>query len=269
MFGDPAVLMLRSDLAQVVRLRADAIPTAALSLGAGVEYLSLRSSLVDATQPIGHLTRWRADVSASYRPQAVTLGVSLWAGTLGADGVETDRQVGAALVASLRASDGFDVVARCDLLIDRARDGGSDYGRQVLALMLVGHLNAPRRRSRLGTTAGEGGEVIVGPVGDQAPAVDGGRVRFRLRAPGAVRVVVIGSWNDWRTDPPGQRLGRAGAAGVWEGWVTVGPGEHRYHFLVDGRPMRPVDAPRYRPDGFGGEDAIVEVAPDGGAARAE
>src|SRR5205085_102650 len=94
----------------------------------------------------------------------------------------------------------------------------------------------------------------------QAPWVEGTRVRFRVRAAGARSVAVIGSWNDWRTDDLQQQLRPAAdAPGLWEAWVNVGKGEHRYHFLVDGKPARPVDAPRYRLDGFGGEDGVVEV----------
>jgi 1,4-alpha-glucan branching enzyme len=87
-------------------------------------------------------------------------------------------------------------------------------------------------------------------------------VRFRVRAPGAATVAVIGSWNDWAADRPEQRLRATRDPELWEGWVDVGAGDHRYHFLVDGRPVRPVDAPRYLPDDFGGEDGVLAVEAD-------
>jgi 1,4-alpha-glucan branching enzyme len=95
----------------------------------------------------------------------------------------------------------------------------------------------------------------------QTPTPTAQGVRFRLRAGPATTVVVIGSWNDWDTDVPAQRLRRTRESGLWEAWVPVPPGDHRYHFLVDGRAVRPADAIRYRPDGFGGEDGVLEIMP--------
>ncbi len=171
----------------------------------------------------------------------------MWAGTQSTDGVETDRQFGGALAVSVRAGGAFDVVGRYDLLLNRAMSGSSDYSRQVRDAgagrapgLVAGR--APRRRRC---------------DGDLSPLVQRTRVRFRLRAPGAATVVVIGSWNDWASDRPEQRLRATRDPDLWEGWVDVGDGDHRYHFLVDGRPVRPVDAPRYLPDGFGGEDGAA------------
>jgi hypothetical protein len=82
-------------------------------------------------------------------------------------------------------------------------------------------------------------------------------VRFRFRAPRAASVILLGSWNDWAT--PGDRLGQTREPGLWETWLSLPPGTYRYHFLVDGEPVRPPDASRYAPDGFGGEDGVVDV----------
>jgi hypothetical protein len=90
---------------------------------------------------------------------------------------------------------------------------------------------------------------------DLRPLVTAGHVRFRMRAQ-AVAVEVIGSWDDWQT--PGRPLERAGGE-LWEGTIELPPGAHRYRFLVDGRSVKPPDAPRYAADDFGGEDAIVDV----------
>jgi hypothetical protein len=268
-FGDPAAIQLRSDLVQSARLRVDGRPGAALALGADVEYLALRSDLADPTLGIGHLRRLRAGLGASYTPRATaTLAMSLWGGTQSTEGVETDRQAGGGLSVSLRASASFDLVARYELLVDRARGAGTDYTRNLLMVMLVGHRTVPPARA-VAVAAAPPADA-PGPQADagQALRVERGRVRFRLRAPGARRVTVIGSWNDWSADDPRQRLREVGGTGLWEGWVAVAPGEHRYHFLVDDRPARPVDATRYRPDGFGGEDGVVEIsepAPPGAA----
>lgn len=271
-FGDPAAIGLRSDLGQAVRLRVDGRPQAALALGADAEYLVLRSDPGDPTLGTGHLRRLRAGLGASYTPRAtVTVALALWGGTQSSEGVETDRQAGGGLSASLRASTSLDLVARYDLLIDRARDAGTDYARHLLAVALVGRRTVPAPRE-VAAAPGVDARTAAADLGNGQepglePRIDGGRVRFRLRAPEARRVEVIGSWNDWGADDSRQRLREVGRSGLWEGWVVVGPGQHRYHFLIDGRPARPVDAPRYRADGFGGEDGVLEIpdpaTPDG------
>ena len=259
-FGDPALVQIRSDLGQSARLVLDARPAAALALGADGEYLALRSDLVDPTLGTGHLRRVRAGLGTTYIPTAtVTIAASLWAGTQSSEGVETDRQAGGALAVSLRASASLDLVARYDLLVDRARGAGSDYTRSLVTLMLVGHRSVPAPRDLARLTVPSAAPAEPESDSGQAPRVEGGRVRFRLRAPEARQVVVIGSWNDWAADDPRQRLERVGRSGLWQGWLAPGAGTHRYHFLVDGRPLRPVDAPRYRADDFGGEDGVIEV----------
>jgi 1,4-alpha-glucan branching enzyme len=86
-----------------------------------------------------------------------------------------------------------------------------------------------------------------------------GRVRFRVRATRAESVYVVGSWDDWTT--PGAALVRATDPGLWEGWVELPPGSHRYRFLIDGQATRPVGAPRYQRDDFGEEDGVFDVPP--------
>jgi hypothetical protein len=250
-FVDATALQLRGDLGQSARLAAiwSAAPTLDLSLDG--EYLSLRSDPFDTTQPGGQLRRFRGGVGAAYIPVAtVTSSASVWAGAQSSDGAETDRQLGGALAASVRAGASFDIIIRYDLLFNRAVAAtSSDYARHVLTLAVVGHLTPAR--------------AAAAPAdGGQAPVTEGARVRFRLRAPGAASVSVIGSWNDWASDQPGQQLRATRDPELWEGWVDVGAGAFRYHFMVDGRPMRPVDAPRYVPDGFGGEDGALAVDAD-------
>ena len=46
---------------------------------------------------------------------------------------------------------------------------------------------------------------------------------------------------------------------MFEVWLDLPAGSHRYHFVVDGQTRRPPDAPRYAPDGFGGEDGVLDV----------
>ena len=69
----------------------------------------------------GQLRRFRGGIGIAYIPVAtVTTSASSWAGTQSTDGVETDRQFGGALAVSVRAGAAFDVVARYDVLLNRA-----------------------------------------------------------------------------------------------------------------------------------------------------
>ena len=103
-------------------------------------------------------------------------------------------------------------------------------------------------------------EVAAGDAAepDQGPAQLGGRgvVRFRIRLPGVRSVAVVGTFNQWE-----ERRGalRATGDGWFERTLTVRPGHHRYHLVVDGEPVAPEGAPRYVDDGFGGRDAVLLV----------
>jgi hypothetical protein len=92
-----------------------------------------------------------------------------------------------------------------------------------------------------------------------APAIDGTRVTFRCRAPGATTVHLVGSFNDW--DPDGVTMA-AGRDGVWEVAIPVGPGLHRYIFLADGtRWITPEGATFYEDDDFGQRNGVIDVPP--------
>ncbi len=83
-------------------------------------------------------------------------------------------------------------------------------------------------------------------------------LRFRLRAPGAERVSVVGDFNGW--DPAAAPLSRAGD-GWWETSLRLPAGVHEYAYLVDGRPVTPPEAEATVPDGFGGRNALLRVQP--------
>jgi len=54
---------------------------------------------------------------------------------------------------------------------------------------------------------------------------------FTLNAPEAKRVVVTGTFCDWRTDLHQLKKNKAG---LWETTLPLVPGRHEYRFLVDG-----------------------------------
>ena len=93
------------------------------------------------------------------------------------------------------------------------------------------------------------------PAGHPGPARV--MVQFRLGAPAAREVALIGDFNGWR---PGHRL-RQVAAGVWSVDVALEPGVYQYVFVIDGKTWRldPL-APRVA-DGLGGASSRVDVLP--------
>jgi hypothetical protein len=82
-------------------------------------------------------------------------------------------------------------------------------------------------------------------------------VEFRLAAPGAGSVSLVGDFNAWR---PEHQL-REVSPGLWAVRVALEPGAYSYGFMVDGSSIRldPL-APRAA-DGFGGESSRVTVLP--------
>ena len=88
------------------------------------------------------------------------------------------------------------------------------------------------------------------------PERRGGLVHFQIEAPGATRVTLVGSFNEWNpaANPMSTRDGR-----LWEAAVALGSGRHVYAFLVDDRPCTPPSAPLYEDDGFGGRNGVIEV----------
>jgi hypothetical protein len=87
-------------------------------------------------------------------------------------------------------------------------------------------------------------------------------VQFRLRAPGASRVAVAGSFTDWQ---PEYELSEV-SPGLWSVMVPLRPGVYDYTFVIDGQRMV-VDpyAPRVA-DSYGGSNSRLFLpAPSGRA----
>ena len=87
------------------------------------------------------------------------------------------------------------------------------------------------------------------------PGRDG--VRFRIHAPEATSVSVVGGWNAW--NPEADPLSGPDSRGVWEVTLPLKPGIWRYAFVVDGDWVKPPGALRYEEDGFGGENGVLIV----------
>lgn len=82
--------------------------------------------------------------------------------------------------------------------------------------------------------------------------------RFRLAAPGARSVYLIGTFCGWDRRAHPLHLGEK--EGVWEVVIPLGPGTYEYAFLVDGRELvTPPQAPMYVDDGFGQRNGVLVV----------
>jgi len=104
--------------------------------------------------------------------------------------------------------------------------------------------------------------AVVSRPSPLAPLISGNEVRFRILAPRADSVSVVGGFNGW--DPARNPLRGPGPDGRWEATVRLAPGIWRYAFVVDGVWTVPPDAPRYEPDGFGGRNGMLEVVAGSG-----
>ncbi len=94
------------------------------------------------------------------------------------------------------------------------------------------------------------------PVVERSESTTPRSVTFRCRKPGAVRVEVAGSFNEWTPTP----LSDADADGTWETTLRLEPGLHRYMFVVNGSDwIRPDGATAYEDDGFGNENGVLHV----------
>jgi AMP-activated protein kinase-like protein len=86
-------------------------------------------------------------------------------------------------------------------------------------------------------------------------------VRFVLYAPGAKRVAVAGTFNQW--DQNAAPLVPAGTDGVWSTTLALPVGQHQYAFVVDGRRWIVDPAAPAMDDGFGRRNSVVAVTTQG------
>ncbi len=79
---------------------------------------------------------------------------------------------------------------------------------------------------------------------------------FRLKAPQAKRVSVVGTFNGW--DPDAHPLHGPDRSGVWTLSLPLAPGRYRYMFVVDGVLwIADPNAVASQNDGFGGRNSLL------------
>ena len=102
-----------------------------------------------------------------------------------------------------------------------------------------------------------GGGVAVWSI-LRPPQPGATQVTLRLSAPGASTVAVVGDFNEWQDQA--HRLSDDDHDGVWTITFDLAPGRYEYAFVVDGsRWIADPRAVRYRPDGFGGRNALLDL----------
>jgi 1,4-alpha-glucan branching enzyme len=82
------------------------------------------------------------------------------------------------------------------------------------------------------------------------------KASFKLRAPEAVQVFVVGCFNDW--DATANPLDRD-ADGNWSCTMFLEPGTHEYRFVVDGAWWDDPLATMRIPNDFGCENCVIVV----------
>ena len=83
------------------------------------------------------------------------------------------------------------------------------------------------------------------------------RVSLELVRPGAKRVCVAGSFNEWQPEKtPLAPLGN----GRWVGDLTVNPGRYEYLFVVDGQWLPDPNAKESVANPFGGRNSVLRVS---------
>ena len=85
-----------------------------------------------------------------------------------------------------------------------------------------------------------------------------GSVVFRIHAPEAANVSVVGSFNEWNgTATPLAKT----SDGWWEARVALAPGSYEYAYVIDAKYTTPPEAIVTVEDGFGGRNGFLEVLP--------
>lgn len=187
---------------------------------------------------------------------------------------------------------GCEDVERALRLLPR-HDPGPDFAAKVMARVrtsarlraaaapkppwrrLLDWLRTPQSLSFTPLQAGLAAACLVLVVGMGArllpdgAGLPGGRadgltpVQFALAAPGAQRVAVIGSFNNW--NGTGWEMRRDPATGIWSLSTALPSGSFEYVFLVDGAATLPDPAaPQSADDGFGSRNSLLLVRGENG-----
>lgn len=89
------------------------------------------------------------------------------------------------------------------------------------------------------------------------PSAEQEEILFRVRAPRARQVFIVGSFNQWKSGE--LPLRGPDEDGYWYASVILPQGAHQYKFVVDGTWTVDPENPLKDEDGFGGINSVVEI----------
>lgn len=81
-------------------------------------------------------------------------------------------------------------------------------------------------------------------------------VGFKIHAPQAKKVSVVGSFNNWKTS---ESPAKKDKTGVWTAKVSLKPGRYEYKFFMDGNWMPDPKCANKVNNGMGSENSVIEV----------
>jgi len=81
------------------------------------------------------------------------------------------------------------------------------------------------------------------------------RICFRLYAPKAHEVAVVGTFNHWSKILPMERE----EDGTWRLWMSLAPGCYEYRFMVDGSWTNDPNCTQRLRNAFGAENDVLNV----------
>ena len=82
------------------------------------------------------------------------------------------------------------------------------------------------------------------------------RIAFRLHAPEASEVFLVGSFNDW--DITGRPM-KQDEKGTWKTTVSLEPGVHEYRFIVDGEWQDDPGCEERSANAFGAHNCMIRI----------
>ncbi len=79
---------------------------------------------------------------------------------------------------------------------------------------------------------------------------------FRLSAPTAQNVMLVGDFTHWQKNGISMQKGNDG---VWNTTIELPPGKHTYRFMVDGQWQDDPECTLRIPNPFGGQNMVYEA----------
>lgn len=134
---------------------------------------------------------------------------------------------------------------------------GAGFSAAMALMLLVGHLRQPPATPQLDALKATPAQVAA----SQPPAVSAAQaeaVTFKLYAPQAQSVAVIGEFNGWGAQPAA--VLKRQANGQWQATVPLPPGQYQYAFLVNGQKVvADPQAMAYVQDDYGHRNAVLTL----------